>query len=70
MVEYNAELSHEWELGMDNKTVMMILLDSGSADDLARDKGMRYYLSTLQKKWLCGDPITVPASTSDASQCL
>jgi hypothetical protein len=70
VVEYNAAWSHEWELGMDNKTVMEILLDSGCADDLARAKGMRHYLSTLNKKWLCGDPITVPASTSDASRCL
>ena len=70
VVEYNAAWSHEWELGMDNKTVMMILLDTCCADDLARAKGMQHYLSTLQRKWLCGDPITVPASTSDASRCL
>jgi hypothetical protein len=70
VVEYNAAWSHEWELGMDNKTVMMILLDSCCAEDLARAKRMQHYLSTLQNKWLCGDLITVPASTSDASRCL
>ena len=55
---------------MSNMEVMTILLDSGDADDLARAKGMRYYLSTLLKTWLCGEPITEPASTSDVSQCL
>ena len=70
MVVYNVKWSHEWELGMNNMEVIEILLDSGDADDLARARGMRYYLSTLLRTWLCGEPITVPASTSDVSQCL